>query len=92
MSRNVTLPLSSTSSAAGGNASGPNELKKRRGVNTVDQVFNKEARDELECIIARMFYTGGLSFNLTRNSWYAKTFKFVANNQSPATNLSATTL
>jgi len=27
-----------------------------------------------------MFYTGGLSFNLTRNSWYAKAFKFAANN------------
>ena len=36
--------------------------------------------DELNCIIARMFYTGGLSFNMTRNLWYAKAFKFAANN------------
>ena len=55
-------------------------IDEEKGVNTVDQVFNKEARDELVCIIARMFYTGGLSFNLTRNSWYAKAFKFAANN------------
>jgi len=27
-----------------------------------------------------MFYTDGLSFNFTRNQWYAKAFKFVANN------------
>jgi len=46
---NVTLPLSSTSSVAGGSVSGPSEPKKRReGVNTVDQVFNKEARNELD--------------------------------------------
>ena len=80
MFRNVALSLSSISSAAGKSASGPSELKKRRGVNTVDQAFNKEARDELDCIITRMFYTGGLSFNLTRNSWYVKAFKFSANN------------
>ena len=66
MSRNVTLPFSSTSSVAGGSTSGLNELK-RRGFNTVNQAFNKEARDELDCIIIRMFYTDGLSFNLKRN-------------------------
>jgi len=27
-----------------------------------------------------MFYTSGLSFNLTRNSWYVKAFKFAINN------------
>jgi len=68
MSRDIILPISSMSSVAGGSASGPSAPKKRRGVNTVDQAFNKEARDELDCIIARMFYTSGLSFNLTRNS------------------------
>ena len=80
MPRGIILPISSTSSVAGGSASGPSAPKKRRGVNTVDQAFNKEARDELDCIIARMFYTGGLSFNLTRNPCYAKAFKFSANN------------
>jgi len=80
MPRDVTLPISSTLNVVGGSASGPSAPKKRRGVNTVDQAFNKEARNELDCIIARMFYTGGLSFNLTRNSWYVKAFKFAANN------------
>jgi len=69
MPRNITLHLSSTSSAAGRSASGPSKPKKRRGVNTMDQTFNKVARDELDCINVRMFYTDGLSFNLTRNSW-----------------------
>ena len=61
MPRNVTLHLSSMSSAVGENASGPSEPKKLRGVNTMDQAFNKEVRDELNCIITRIFYTGGLS-------------------------------
>jgi len=56
MPRTVTLPLSSTSSAAGGSASGLSELKRRRGVNIVDQAFNKEARDELDCIIEDVLY------------------------------------
>jgi len=76
MPRDVTLPISSTSSVAGGSASGP----EGGGVNTMDQAFNKEEKDELDCINVRMFYTGGLSFNLTRNSWYTKVFKFSANN------------
>jgi len=46
----------------------------------MDQAFNKEARDELDCIIVMIFYTGGLSFNLTKNPQYAKTFKFAADN------------
>jgi len=46
----------------------------------VNQAFNKEVRDELDCIIARMFYIGGLSFNLTWNLWYVKAFKFDVNN------------
>jgi len=65
--RNITLPLFSTSSVIGVSASSLSEPKKRRRVNTVDQVFNKEARDELDCIIVKIFYTGRLSFNLTRN-------------------------
>jgi len=57
------------------------QVNQRRGGNNImDQAFNKEARDELDCIIARMFYTGGLLFNLTRNPWYTKAFKFAANN------------
>ena len=72
-------------------------IEEEDGVNTVDQTFNKEARDELDCTIARTFYTGGLSFNLIRNSWYVKAFKFTANNpivgyKSPSYNSLRTTL
>ena len=79
MHRNITLSISSMSSVPGGNASCPSAPKKRR-VNTVDQAFSKEVRDELDCTIARMFYISGLSFNLIRNPWYVKAFKFIVNN------------
>ena len=97
MPRTITLPLSSTLSVVGGSASGLSEPKNKRGVNTVNHAFNKEVIDELDYIIAMMFYTSGLSFNLTRNSWYVKTFKFAANNpitgyKPPGNNYLRTTL
>lgn len=46
----------------------------------MEQAFNREAKDELDVMIARMFYSGGLSFNLTSNPYYAMAFTFAANN------------
>ena len=84
MSRTVTLPTSSTSSTVKGSASAsmshiPNELK-RKGVNTVNQAFNIGAREELDAAIARMSYTVGLSFNLSKNSYYKKSYTYAASN------------
>jgi len=59
----------------------PSEAKKRGG-NTVDASFNLGAREELNAKIARMFYSGSLSFNFAKNSYYAMTFTYVANNPS----------
>jgi len=77
MSRFITLPISSTSSAASGSTNGPRAPKKRGSTQWIEHSIKR--RDELDCNIAKMFYTGGLSFNLTRNPWYTKAFKFVAN-------------
>ncbi|XP_020247901.1 uncharacterized protein LOC109825460 [Asparagus officinalis] len=78
------LPTSSTASTAGIGASASMMIDaggfKRRGPNTVEQAFNMGAREELDALIGRMFFTGGLSFNLTRNPYYAKAFAYVANN------------
>ncbi|GJX81014.1 hAT dimerization domain, ribonuclease H-like domain protein [Tanacetum coccineum] len=38
-----------------------------------------DTRSQLDQEIARMFYTGGLSFNLARNPYYWRSFTFVAN-------------
>ncbi|XP_020257986.1 uncharacterized protein LOC109834387 [Asparagus officinalis] len=78
------LPTSSTASTTdiGTSASlsiGVGESK-RRGSNTVKQTFNMGAREELDALIGKMFYTGRLFFNLTRNPYYAKAFAYAANN------------
>ena len=73
MARPVGLPTSSSSISLR-----PSKAKKRKG-NTVDVSFNMGAREELNAIIARMFYSGVLSFNLTRNSYYAMAFTYAAN-------------
>lgn len=48
--------------------------------NAAKQAFNRAAREELNAIIARMFNAGGLSFNLTKNPYYAMAFTYAANN------------
>jgi len=63
MVKPVDLPIFSSSISLC-----PTEAKKRRG-NTVDSPFNMGAREELNAIIARMFYSSGLSFNFGRNPY-----------------------
>ncbi|XP_020266352.1 uncharacterized protein LOC109841825 [Asparagus officinalis] len=80
--RTITLLGSLTSSTASVSQSMPSRPSepKRRGATTVEEAFNTRARDELDSIIARMFYTGGLSFNLTRNPYFSRAFTYAASN------------
>ncbi|KAL1226374.1 hypothetical protein V5N11_020228 [Cardamine amara subsp. amara] len=48
--------------------------KKRKGVGLVNKAFQIEAREQCDGEIARMFYTGGLSFNLARNPHYRSSY------------------
>ncbi|CAN6570852.1 unnamed protein product [Malus baccata var. baccata] len=49
--------------------------KKRKGTSgPLSKAFNKEARDQCDVEVARMFYTGGLSFNLARNPNYRNSY------------------
>ncbi|XP_020246384.1 uncharacterized protein LOC109824246 [Asparagus officinalis] len=55
--------------------------KKRRSVgNTLEQSFNRGARNHLHGLIARIFFTGGLSFNLARNPYFIEAFKYATSN------------
>jgi len=74
MARPVGLPTSSSFISLC-----PSEAKKRR-CNTVNASFNMGAREELNTIIARMFFSRYLSFNFARNPYYAKAFTYAANN------------
>ncbi|XP_023751065.1 uncharacterized protein LOC111899441 [Lactuca sativa] len=73
-------------------------FKKRKGISTpIERAFGNEIRDQLDREIARMFYTGGLPFNLARNPHYIRAFQFAANNKTdgyvpPGYNKARTTL
>uniref|UniRef100_A0A803LF75 DUF659 domain-containing protein n=1 Tax=Chenopodium quinoa TaxID=63459 RepID=A0A803LF75_CHEQI len=54
-------------------------VKKRKSKNTISDAFNVKSRDHLDSEIARMFYTGGLPFNLARNPYYVSSYTMVAN-------------
>ena len=41
--------------------------------------FNIQARDTLDCEIAKMFYSSGLPFNLAKSAYYKSEFSYVAN-------------
>ncbi|CAL2270771.1 unnamed protein product [Prunus armeniaca] len=51
------------------------EQKKRKGMNgPLDRAFQNEAREQCNAKVARMFYTGGLSFHLARNPHYRNSY------------------
>ncbi|XP_010412735.1 PREDICTED: uncharacterized protein LOC104699084 [Camelina sativa] len=53
--------------------------KKRKSViSPIEKAFGIEIRDQLDQEIARMFYTGGLPFNLARNPHYHRSYQFAA--------------
>ncbi|KAL0439095.1 UNVERIFIED_CONTAM: hypothetical protein Slati_2392500 [Sesamum latifolium] len=58
------------------------EPKKRKvgGDSALKKAFNFQVREQLDSEIARMFYSGGLPFNLARNLYYVTAFSFAANN------------
>ncbi|CAL9001441.1 unnamed protein product [Prunus brigantina] len=51
------------------------EQKKRNGMNgPIDRAFQKEAREQCDVEVARMFYTVGLSFHLAMNPHYRNSY------------------
>ncbi|BFG37854.1 hypothetical protein CerSpe_241270 [Prunus speciosa] len=51
------------------------EQKKRKGMNgPLNRAFQNEAREQCDVEVARMFYTGGLSFHLARNPHYRNSY------------------
>lgn len=50
--------------------------KKRKGMDSpLEKAFKNEAREQCDGEVVRMFYTGGLSFNLARNPHYQNSFR-----------------
>ena len=56
-----------------------NSSLKRRNNGPLERAFNMDDRDNLNALIARMFYSSILPFNLARNPYYVNSYLFVAN-------------
>ncbi|XP_061353542.1 uncharacterized protein LOC133298288 [Gastrolobium bilobum] len=67
--RNVPLPPSSSST-------GP---KKRKTTGALEMAFNVGEREELNYLIAKMFYSAGLPFNLAKNPYFQASYTYAAN-------------
>ncbi|KAJ6810180.1 uncharacterized protein M6B38_158170 [Iris pallida] len=63
------------------------ETKKRRGADgsngSESAAFSREAQDQLDVFIARMFYSAGLPFQLAKNPFFVRSLEFAANNMIP---------
>ncbi|KAG6521801.1 hypothetical protein ZIOFF_018934 [Zingiber officinale] len=90
--KEVSFPSSSASSnmASKLSFSGPMQnddltvTKKRKGqLGSLEKAFNLNTRDELHSKIARLFYTGGLSFNIARNPHYVCPFSLATQRTIP---------
>ncbi|XP_024007919.1 uncharacterized protein LOC112083929 [Eutrema salsugineum] len=57
-------------------------LKKRKAADSpIVKAFGIEGRDQLDQKVRRIFFTGGLAFNLARNPHYHRAFQFAAANK-----------
>jgi hypothetical protein len=56
--------------------------RKRRltGKSPLERAFNNGCKEQLISLIARMFYSGGISFHFARNPHYVNSYKYAANN------------
>ncbi|KAM0822097.1 hypothetical protein ACQ4PT_071726 [Festuca glaucescens] len=54
---------------------------RKRKASAIEASFDVDTRSKLDALIARMFYTAGLPFNLARNPWFRQAFMFAANSK-----------
>jgi hypothetical protein len=45
---------------------------------TIEKAFDMDTRNTMDALIARFFYSCGLSFNIAKNPYYREAFKFAA--------------
>ena len=77
--KQVPLPTSSAGTSnfenSSSSASAIDPKRRKRSIRSIEKAFNMGAREIVDSEIARMFYTGGLSFHFARNPYYARAFK-----------------
>ncbi|XP_057518312.1 uncharacterized protein LOC130799224 [Amaranthus tricolor] len=73
-------PLPSQSLSSETSLSPTSYAKKRKSDNPITKAFDIQARNNLDAEIPRMFFTGGLPFNLCRNPYYVSSYNYAATN------------
>ena len=77
--KQVPLPTSSAATSifekSSSSASAIDPKRRKGSIGSIEKAFNMGAREIVDSEIARMFYTGGLSFHFARNPYYARAFK-----------------
>ena len=77
--KQVPLPTSSTATSnfenSSSSASAIDPKRRKRSIGSIEKTFNTGSHEIVDSEIARMFYTGGLSFYFARNPYYARAFK-----------------
>ncbi|KAM0860447.1 hypothetical protein ACQ4PT_046527 [Festuca glaucescens] len=69
-----TIPLTPSD---GSSQSRKRKAGKQHGIT---ESFNLETKQQADALIARMYITGGVPFNLARNPYYRASYSFIANN------------
>ena len=84
--KQVPLPTSSTATSNfenfSTNASAIVPKRRKESIGSIEKTFNMGTREIVDSEIARMFYTGGLSFHFARNPYYVRAFKSASQLQS----------
>ena len=57
--------------------------KKGFGNFLLEKAFNNQCREQLDSLIARTFYFGGLPIHFAKNPYWIEMIKFAANNNLP---------
>ena len=85
--KNVSLPMTSSSILIGGvNVTNSSRFeidnKKMKGniTSALEKSFNKTSRNQLDALIAGMFYPPVLSFHVARNPHFIGAFTYATNN------------
>ncbi|KAM0920811.1 hypothetical protein ACQ4PT_007261 [Festuca glaucescens] len=54
---------------------------RKRKASAIEECYDLDSHSKLDALIARMFYTACLPFNLTRNPWFRQAFTFAVNSK-----------
>lgn len=71
-------PTRSTIRLPPSKASGSSKKRKTGKQQGIVESFDLETKQQADALIARMYFTGGVPFNLARNPYYRESYRFIA--------------